>query len=47
LWLEELPYRRIAEITGLDENRVAVGLHRAKLRLRSLVGDQEKSDGSR
>jgi RNA polymerase sigma-70 factor (ECF subfamily) len=42
LWLEELPYRRIAEITGLDENRVAVGLHRAKERLRHLVEHQEE-----
>jgi len=46
LWLEELPYARIAEVMGLDENRVAVGLHRAKARLRRLVSE-EVADGAR
>lgn len=34
LWLEELPYEEIAEITGLTRNNVASKLHRIKLKLR-------------
>ena len=33
LWLEELPYAEIAEITGLTESHVGVRLHRARKRL--------------
>jgi RNA polymerase sigma-70 factor (ECF subfamily) len=33
LWLEELTYRQIAEVTGLSENHVGVRLHRARKRL--------------
>lgn len=33
LWLEELTYRQIAEVSGLSENHVGVRLHRARKRL--------------
>lgn len=34
LWLDELPYDRIAAITGLRRNTVASRLHRIRLKLR-------------
>lgn len=34
LWLDEVPYEEIAEITGLTRNNVASKLHRIKLKLR-------------
>ncbi|WP_419510815.1 RNA polymerase sigma factor [Alistipes sp.] len=34
LWLDEVPYDEIAEITGLTRNNVASKLHRIKLKLR-------------
>ncbi len=39
LALEDLSPREIADITGLRENAVVVRLHRAKARLRTLLGD--------
>ena len=37
LSLDELPYREIAEITGLTENHVGVALTRARKRLAALL----------
>lgn len=34
LWLDEVPYDEIAEITGLTRNNVASRLHRIRLKLR-------------
>ena len=45
LWLEELPYRQIADITGLSENHVGVALHRARKRLTQLIAKEESSHG--
>ena len=37
LWLDEVTYEEIAEITGLTRNNVASKLHRIKLKLREEV----------
>lgn len=37
LWLDEVPYDEIAEITGLTRNNVASKLHRIRLKLREQV----------
>lgn len=47
LWLEELSYRQIAEVTGLSENHVGVALHRARKKLAQLITKEEASHGSR
>lgn len=47
LWLEELSYRQIAEITGLTENHVGVALHRARKKLARLIAEEESADGPR
>jgi RNA polymerase sigma-70 factor (ECF subfamily) len=41
LYLEELPYRQIAEITGLTESNVGVRLHRIRERLRRWLDPDE------
>jgi RNA polymerase sigma factor (sigma-70 family) len=38
LSLDGLSYAEISEITGLDENNVGVNLHRAKTKLKNLIG---------
>lgn len=49
LQLEELPQRKIAEITGLTEGHVAVRLHRIRTKLARLMSDERGSrhDGRR
>ncbi len=42
LYLEELPYRRIAEITGLSENHVGVKLNRVRKKLARLLDGGER-----
>jgi RNA polymerase sigma-70 factor, ECF subfamily len=37
LFLEDLPYAQIAEVTGLSESNVGVMLHRAKKKLSTLM----------
>ena len=37
LYLEELPYREISEITGLSENNVAVKLNRIKSKMKKIL----------
>ena len=37
LYLEELPYKEIAEITGLTENHVAVKIKRIKKKLLNCI----------
>ena len=39
LYLEELPYREISEITGLTENNVAVKLNRIKAKMKKILED--------
>lgn len=34
LWLDDSPYARIAEVTGLSQANVATRLHRAKIRIK-------------
>lgn len=46
LYLEDLSYREIAEITGLTENHVGVRLNRIKNRLRELLEGEEDRHGS-
>ena len=46
LYLEELSYREIAEITGLTENNVGVRLSRIKDRLRERIDREEERHGS-
>lgn len=41
LWLEDLPYRQIAEVTGLSEGNVGVRLHRARRLLAERLGEEE------
>lgn len=41
LYLEELPYRRIAEVTGLSESNVGVRLHRIRERLKRWLDEDE------
>ena len=43
LWLEEVPYEQIAEITGLSENHVGVRVHRIKKRLAQLMEAEARS----
>lgn len=45
LWLEDLGYKRIAEITGIGEKAVSVRLTRAKARLRTLVQENSGARG--
>lgn len=40
MWLDELSYEEIAEISGLPRNSVAVRLHRAKEKLKSLFAKE-------
>jgi RNA polymerase sigma-70 factor (ECF subfamily) len=47
LWLEELPYERIAEVTGLTANHVGVRLHRIKRKLAERLGMEEHAHGNR
>lgn len=37
LYLEELPYREISEITGLSENNIAVKLNRIKSKMKKIL----------
>lgn len=46
LYLEELSYRDIAEITGLTENHIGVRLNRIKARLRDRLEREEDRHGS-
>lgn len=46
LFLEEVPYRRIAEITGLTESNVGVRLHRARRRLAERMTEAETPAGA-
>jgi len=46
LYLEELSYREIAEITGITENHVGVRLNRIKARLRDRLEGEEDRHGS-
>ena len=46
LYLDELSYREIAEVTGLTENHVGVRLHRIKEKIRAMFGRYEKEGGS-
>lgn len=39
LYLEELPYKEISEITGLTENNVAVKLTRIKSKMKKILED--------
>jgi RNA polymerase sigma factor (sigma-70 family) len=39
LYLEELPYKEISEITGLTENNVAVKLNRIKSKMKKILED--------
>jgi RNA polymerase sigma factor (sigma-70 family) len=39
LYLEELPYKEISEITGLTENNIAVKLNRIKVKIRKILED--------
>jgi RNA polymerase sigma-70 factor (ECF subfamily) len=39
LYLEELPYKEISEITGLTENHVAVKLNRIKSKMKKILED--------
>lgn len=39
LYLEELPYKEISEITGLSENNVAVKLNRIKSKMKKILED--------
>ncbi|MEJ0031571.1 MAG: RNA polymerase sigma factor [Bacteroidota bacterium] len=39
LYLEELPYKEISEITGLSENNVAVKLNRIKSKMKKILQD--------
>jgi len=43
LYLEKCPYREIAEITGLTEKNVSVILVRSKEKLRTIMGQPQKS----
>lgn len=45
LYLEEMPYRDIAEITGLTENHVGVKISRIKLKLKGRLGELEDVHG--
>jgi RNA polymerase sigma factor (sigma-70 family) len=40
LYLEELSYREISEITGLTENNVAVKIKRVKMKLLNCINDE-------
>jgi RNA polymerase sigma-70 factor (ECF subfamily) len=40
LWLEELPYQQMAEVTGLSENQIGVRLHRIKKKLAERVAEE-------
>lgn len=42
LHLEELPYRQIAEVTGLSESNVGVRLHRIRTRLKRWLDEDEQ-----
>ncbi len=42
LYLEELPYRRIAEITGLSEGHVGVKLNRVRKKLTRLLDGEKR-----
>jgi RNA polymerase sigma-70 factor (ECF subfamily) len=37
LYLEELPYKEISEITGLTENNIAVKLNRIKVKMKKIL----------
>ncbi len=39
LYLEELPYKEISEITGLTENNIAVKLNRIKTKMKKILED--------
>jgi RNA polymerase sigma factor (sigma-70 family) len=39
LYLEELPYKEISEITGLSENNIAVKLNRIKSKMKKILQD--------
>ena len=40
LWLEDLPYKEIGEITGLTENHVAVKVKRIKKKLMNCINER-------
>ena len=40
LFLEELPYKQIAEVTGLTENHVAVKIKRIKTKLLNCITEK-------
>jgi RNA polymerase sigma-70 factor (ECF subfamily) len=42
LYLDDLSYREIAEVTGLTENHVGVRLHRVKDKIKSMLSRYEK-----
>ncbi len=44
LYLEQCPYREIAEVTGLTEKNVSVILVRSKEKLRMIMGQHKKTD---
>ena len=47
LWLEELPYSQISEVTGLSESHVGVRLHRIRKRLAEELNGKEREDVAR
>ncbi|ANM31100.1 hypothetical protein ABI59_18245 [Acidobacteria bacterium Mor1] len=47
LHLEDLPYREIAEITGMNENHIGVRLHRLRAKLSRRLAKQEVDHDSR
>ena len=47
LWLEELSYAQISEVTGLSESHVGVRLHRIRKRLAEELNGKEREDVAR
>lgn len=46
LHLEDLPYRQIAEVTGLSESNVGVRLHRIRARLKAWLDENQQPAAS-
>jgi RNA polymerase sigma-70 factor (ECF subfamily) len=44
LYLEDLSYEQIAEVTGITANNVGVMLHRAKKKLSSLMMEEAPNE---